>query len=83
MSAYMFGQLAPLPEPVPVVAGAAADGVVVAGVVVVAVAAAGVVVDVLPAAFATATTPPPSAPVQASVASNLLARVLIVEPPLL
>lgn len=72
----MFGQLPVLPE----CEGAVPDGVVVDGVVVdgdVDVAAGVVLVPELVAAFAIATTPPARAPVQASVASSFLARVLM------
>ena len=75
---YMFGQPVELPE----CEGAVPDGVAVEGVVVVdgvVDVAAGVVLtpDEPVAAFAIATTPPASAPVQASVASSLLVRVLM------
>jgi hypothetical protein len=65
----MFGQFAELPVPGD---GAVVEGAVVDGVVVVEGVVAVVVVpeDVPMAALATATTPPPSAPVHASVASN-------------
>ena len=76
---YMFGQLAELPE----CEGAVPDGAVVDGVVMVVDGvvdvAAGVVLtpDEPVAAFAIATTPPASAPVQASDASSFLVRCLM------
>jgi hypothetical protein len=77
----MFGQLPGLPEcdgAVPEPEGPVVDGVAVDGVV--AVAAGVVPVPEEPvAAFAIATTPPASAPVQASVASSFLVRVLILD----
>lgn len=75
----MFGQSAELP----VWAGAAPDGVVVDGVVVDGVVDVAVGVVLAPeapvAALAIATTPPASAPVQASVASSFLVRVLMLD----
>lgn len=79
---YMFGQVPELPA----CDGAVPDGAVVEGVVVVVVegvvdVAAGVVLtpDEPVAALAMATTPPASAPVQASVASSFLVRVLMLD----
>jgi hypothetical protein len=80
----MFGQLPLVPE----CEGAVPDGAVVEGIVVVVDGvvvdgvvdvAAGVVLtpDEPVAAFAIATTPPASAPVQASVASSFLVRFLM------
>lgn len=77
----MFGQLAELPE----CEGAVPDGAVVEGVVVVVAGVVDVAVGVVltpdepVAAFATATTPPASAPVQASVASSFLVCVLMLD----
>jgi hypothetical protein len=76
----MFGQLLELPVcagAVPVPDGAVVDGVVVDGVVAVAVVPDDPLEPV--AAFAIATTPPASAPVHASVASNFLVRCLMVD----
>jgi hypothetical protein len=75
----MFGQSLELPEcdgAVPVPEGVV-DGVVVDGVVAVAVVPDEPEAPV--AAFAIATTPPASAPVQASVASSFLVRCLMVD----
>ena len=78
----MFGQLPEPPEGA-VPDGAVADGVVVDGVVIDGVVdvAAGVVLtpDEPVAAFAIATTPPASAPVQASVASSFLVWFLMLD----
>jgi hypothetical protein len=81
---YMFGQALELPECDGAVPdGAVPDGAVVEGVVVDGVVdvAAGVVLtpDEPVAAFAIATTPPASAPVQASVTSSFLACVLMLD----
>jgi hypothetical protein len=81
----MFGQSLELPEcdgAVPVGAVPVPEGVVVDGVVVDGVVAVAVVPDepdAPVAAFAIATTPPASAPVQASVASSFLVRFLMVD----
>ena len=76
---YMFGQLLELPE----CDGAVPDGVVVDGVVVATAwsrcgCARRPRIEPV-AAFAIATTPPASAPVQASVASSFLVRVLMLD----
>ena len=79
----MFGQLLELPVCAGAVPdGAVPDGAVVDGVVVDGVVAVAVVPDdpLAPvAALAIATTPPASAPVHASVASNFLLRCLMVD----
>jgi hypothetical protein len=79
----MFGQLPMAPDAPD---GAVPDGAVVDGVVVDGVVDVAVAVVLAPeepvAAFAIPTTPPASAPVQASVASSFLVRVLMFDLPL-